>query len=168
MGAFADPEVRKKAAETRKFNAEQKRLKKQNQAAGTATTEIAVGKEPSKPVPIIAVPSNGHTWQDMPLDQAIEKYADMKRELDRAGQVILARQSREPVIWTCWVQSHKDIVTRTVLAQCKKNIPDGKWVSKDDGAKDEKGNISPAVTCSMMCATAYLQRPRKVAALSRH
>lgn len=163
-------EARKKAIEVRRHNAEQRRLKKQVQEAGTATTEIAVSEIPKREevhVHSIAVPETDNGWYGIPLKEALEKLSEMKREYDRASQIILQRQSQLPVVWTCWTQSHKELVTKTVLNQCKKQIQDGRWVSKDDGAKDDNGKISPAVCCSMLCSMAYLQRPRKVAALSR-
>jgi hypothetical protein len=92
----------------------------------------------------------------------------MKREYDRAASVVLSRQSRIPKVWTCWTQDHKQLAGRTAIAQCKGQIPDGKWVFIDNGAKDEEGNISPIVCCSQICFTVYQQRPRNIAALSRH
>ena len=180
-------EQRKKALDTRLRNAENRRLLKQNQATGIATTTVKVGESSTltiveeapmqEAVNVIhdavvarnaAVTSQALGWNDLPLSEAIDKLSNMKREYDRAASVVLSRQSRIPKVWTCWTQDHKQLAGRTAIAQCKGQIPDGKWVFIDNGAKDEEGNISPIVCCSQICFTVYQQRPRNIAALSRH
>lgn len=152
--------ARAKALASRKRNAEQRRLKKQNQTTGIATTEISVETQSidisvaaTPPVVILDPPAS--PWESLPLGDAINKLADLKREYDRAAQILMQRQSRETRIWLCWTAKHKDIVARATLAQCKVRIVDGKWVHKDDGARDEKGALSPEVCCSMLCYQSY-------------
>jgi hypothetical protein len=168
---------RAKALETRKHNAEQRRLLKQNQVTGVTTTSSRVeAREPVKfsgPLPDpesfpVIIEAQKFPWYDAPLDEAVECLNAMKRNYDRAAQIVLQRQSRQPRVWSCWTQKHKQLAGRTAVAQCRGQIPDGKWVFKDDGAKDAEGKLDPQVCCSQICFTAYQQRPRNISALSRH
>lgn len=171
-------EQRQKAIDTRKRNKEQRELVKQNEVAGTATTSIAVEGAPIQEAlnvvhdaivsKSVAVTSQALGWNELPLSEAIDKLSNMKREYDRAASIVLSRQSRVPQILTCWTQSNKQTAGKTTVAQCKGNIPEGKSVFIDNGAKDAEGNISPAHCCSMICYMAYQQRPKDISALSRH
>lgn len=174
-------EHRKKALETRRHNSEQRRLLKQTQVTGTATTSFRTDSEPRTPDVIklsgplpdpksfpVVFEAHKFDWMGAPLDVAVDCLAGMKRNYDRAAQIVLQRQSRVPRVWTCWTQKNKQQAGRTVVAQCRNQIPDGKWVFKDDGAKDSEGRLSPEVCCSQLCFTSYMQRPRGVSALSRH
>ncbi len=107
-------------------------------------------------------------WHESPLQQAVERLNDLKREYDRAAQIVLSRQSRVPVIYKCWSQEHKELVPRNALAQCRHTLPDiGKAVFIDNGYKDKDGNIRTICCCSMLCYMAY-QQSKPLAALSRH
>lgn len=158
-----DAAARAKAIEVRKRNAEQRRLLKQNQEAATATTSISssepisLGVFPTRHIEMIAIDDivPVFNWNDSPLGEVINKLAELKREYDMASQIVMQRQSREPVVYTCWTQAHLDTVAKATLAQCKKNVQDGKWAFIDNGAKDEEGKISPVVTCSMLCFMSY-------------
>lgn len=157
-----DEAARAKALETRKRNALDRKLKAQNAVTGTATTELSVTAEPEKSFDPASFRSAKEgvflevfSWNDSPLGEAINRLSDLKREYDMAAQIIMQRQSREPVVYTCWSQGHKDSVARAALAQCKVTIRDGKWASRDDGAKDDEGKVSPAVCCSMLCYQSY-------------
>ena len=98
-------------------------------------------------------------WQSSPLPEAERRLADIKSIYDRAASVVLQRQSRLPVEWRCWSQTHKSQVPKSSLALCRGAIPDGKWVFKNDGDLDSKGH--PAVCCSQQCYTVYWQAMSK-------
>jgi hypothetical protein len=160
---FTD-EQRAKGIETRKRNAEQRRLKKQNQVTGVATTEVSASKDEvavfnEENIQIISDRINTERlddivefdWHTSPLPEAVDRLAKMKQEYERAAQIVLQRQSKVPVVWTCWTQFHKDVAPKAAIAQCKKTIPDGRWASIDNGVKDAEGNYAPEVTCSMLC-----------------
>jgi hypothetical protein len=94
-------------------------------------------------------------WNTAPLPEAQRRLAEIKEIYDRAAQVVLSRQSRLPVTYRCWVQFHKPEVPASVVRQCRNEIPDGKWVFRDDGCLDSKGR--PSVCCSIQCYTVYGQ-----------
>lgn len=108
-------------------------------------------------------------WVNSDFKLATQRLADMRREYDRCASIMLNRQREvAPVIWPCWTQSHKDIVPKRALAECRKQVPDGKWVFKDDGYRDPETKMpAPIVCCSQLCYTAY-QQSRPVGGLSRH
>lgn len=176
-------EQRQKALDTRKRNKEQRELVKQNEFAGTATTAIAVGEESTEENSIkfsqaaiegdpekfpIVIDGHKFDWMNSTIGEAVDCLSIMKQQYDRAASIVLSRQSKVPTVWKCWTQNNKQLSSKTAIAQCKGSIPDGKWVFKDDGAKDEEGNIAPIVCCSQMCFMGYTQRPRNLSALSRH
>jgi hypothetical protein len=110
-------------------------------------------------------------WEKAPLARALALLSDFKRAYESAAQIVLRRQSVAPQMLTCWTQLHKSKVARSVLAQCKGEIPDGKWVFRDDGAfviKDGVKVSEPAVCCSMLCYINGYQKARVPAGLSRH
>lgn len=106
-------------------------------------------------------------WQESPLSEALVRLNDLKRQYEQASRIVLQRQSRAPMAWKCWSQSHKSRVPKSVLAQCRADVADGKWVFKDDGAHDEHGHVQSIVCCSQLCFTVY-QQNRPVGGLSRH
>jgi hypothetical protein len=165
MSGFT-PEMRQKSMEVRKRNAEQRRLLKQNALTGTATTSIRAGETGEAPAPVIPPPPvaeynplihDNAYWNNAPLPIAIASLNEMKRDLDRASQIILMRQSKLPTVWVCWSRENKSKVPVSIYRQCKGPIPDGRWVFRDDGAKDDQGNPHPAVCCSQLCYMAYTQ-----------
>ena len=165
MSGFT-PEMRQKSMEVRKRNAEQRRLLKQNALTGTATTSIRAG-EGEVPVPTptpLPAPAEYNPlihdnayWNNASLAEAIANLNEMKRDWDRASQIILMRQSKLPTVWVCWSRENKSKVPASIYRQCKGPIPDGRWVFRDDGAKDDQGNPHPAVCCSQLCYMAYTQ-----------
>ena len=107
---------------------------------------------------------------------------DLKREYDRASQVILSRTSRLPRIWTCFSTLHKDdrvtimdngreksvpLIPRSTLAQCRGTVPDGQWKFRaDDYRNPETGKLESIVCCGSLCISAYMSN-RPVGGLSR-
>jgi hypothetical protein len=110
-------------------------------------------------------------WEHSPLARALACLSDFKRAYESASQIVLRRQTTAPRMLTCWAQLHKSKVAKSVVAQCRGQIPDGKWVFRDDGAfiiKDGVRVSEPAVCCSMLCYTHGYQLARTVSGLSRH
>ena len=110
------------------------------------------------------------------LDEALVRLNNMKREYDRASQIVLQRQSVTPQTLVCWTWENKDDKTKQIskitVAQCKHIIPDaGRAAFTNNGHKDRPGDpnekIRTIYCCSMACFTAY-QQNRPIAALSRH
>lgn len=151
MAGFTDA-MRKKALETRQRKAEER-----------AKLAKVVKRAPEAPKPVapvngeLRVDSSHYDWLNSPLPEAQEHLAELEREYKRASQIILQRTSRLPRVWKCWSQSNKEVVPKSVLSQCRGNVADGKWVSRDDGHKNERGELDPIVTCSMLCHEVYLK-----------
>lgn len=99
----------------------------------------------------------GFDFATAPLAEAQRRLRDLEDITARARQAINLRLALVPKKWRCWSQSHlKDgVVPKSVLAQCRGEVQDGRWVHKDDGAKDGDGNISPIVCCSQKCTLMY-------------
>lgn len=117
-------------------------------------------------------PSGGaiFDWESAPLQKAMDRLADFKREYEAAAQVVLRRQQSCPAMWTCWTKTHKDLAPRMTKGQCRGSIPDGKWVFKDDGVFEDRDGIrvqAPVVCCSQLCYTAYVSN-KPINSLSRH
>jgi len=165
------PEHRAKIAAGREAYWAKRKLQKQNSVApALATTEIMVGKKakPNGHHPVVSsetIPSE-FDWNTSPIPVILDRLNEMKREYERVSQIVLQRTSRVPVTYVCWSQEHKSVVPKSVMAQCKGNIKDGSWCYRDDGYRDEKGQIKPAVVCSQLCYTVFMQN-RKPVALSR-
>ena len=104
-------------------------------------------------------PANGQSkdfdWNTSPLAEAQSRLADLKAIYDKALTIVVQRQSRLPVHWSCWSQSHKRDVPKSVLAQCRGDIVDGRWLFKNDGEVDANGNST--VVCSQLCYQNYSQ-----------
>lgn len=125
-------------------------------------TIITPMEEEAKPLPSY--------WHKAPLDDAIVRLGELKREYDKAAQIVLSRQSESKPRWTCWTQLHKDIVPKSVQSLCRKSGDDGKWASRDDGAFEMKNGIkvpSPVFCCSAICHEYYL-KSKPMNSLSRH
>ena len=99
--------------------------------------------------------SKDFDWNTSPLPEAQSRLADLKAIYERALTIVVQRQSKVPVQWKCWSQSHKKDVPKSVLAQCRGDIVDGRWLFKNDGEVDDSGNAT--VVCSQLCYTIYSQ-----------
>lgn len=176
-------EDRARGRATRLRNLEQKRLKEQQEIVATATTELSMDRDASVPMPpalrerreqarqLQAV----YDWWEAPLKDAVEKLNNMKRDYDRAAQIVLQRQSQQPQApLTCWVWENRmrPDMPKTAVAGCKRSIADAsKAAFRNDGFKDKPGDpnekIRSIYCCSMVCFQAY-QQLRPVGGLSRH
>lgn len=195
---------RAKAAATRDHNREQKRLKRQQSIVATGTTELSMDKSVPMPPALREQRANAafaagketktiHTvevfdWWEAPLLYTVEKLNNLKREYDRAAQIVLQRQSQAPAEpLHCWVWDNRDRkwpgppdvkgnpttiqVPRTAVTQCKRTIPDRSkaaftndgWIDPDDPAR----KVHSIYACSMQCYMAYNQL-RPIGGLSRH
>ena len=173
-------EQKAQAAETR---AETKRKKEEHEARKaerdaakpTPNTETTVGvlrTIPKDDAEVVSRPpsSNGFDWERAPLAEATARYADLKRELDKAGAIVLKRQSISKPQWTCWTQLHKDVVPVSVQRLCRKTGDDGRWAFRDDGVWKLVDGLrvpDPAFCCNTYCFEVY-QKAKPMAALSRH
>ncbi len=109
-------------------------------------------------------------WKAVPLEDAMQRLADMKREYDRISKIVLERQSMRRPRWTCFTQLHKDIIPVSVQRQCLKGGEDGKWKFRDDGVFKVVDGIrvpDPVFCCSGVCAE-YFHKTKQMMALSRH
>jgi len=97
-------------------------------------------------------------WEEAPLSQAMSHAAEMKREYERVAQIIVRRQNPPKQMWTCWSQENKELVPKSVLAQCLKRGEDGKWKFRDDGrfvVEDGVRRLKPAFCCNFLCYAVY-------------
>lgn len=104
--------------------------------------------------------SESFDWEDAPLSEAINKAAEMKRELDRVSTIILRRRNPPRAMWTCWTQLMKGQIEfpRKVLQECLKRGEDGKWKFRDDGRfvlVDGVRTLQPAFCCNYLCYSVY-------------
>lgn len=104
--------------------------------------------------------SLGFDWEESPLSEAINKAAEMKRELDRVQAIVLRRQNPPKKMWTCWTElMKKEIeIPRSVTSQCLKRGEDGKWKFRDDGrfvTVDGVRTLQPAFCCNFLCYAIY-------------
>lgn len=141
------------------------------EAVGNANGR-AVHSDPPGHVPSLVPETmrSGFDWERAPLQKAMDRLADFKREYEAAAQVVLRRQQSCPAMWTCWTKTHKDLAPRMTKGQCRGSIPDGKWVFKDDGVFEDRDGIrvqAPVVCCSQLCYTAYVSN-KPINSLSRH
>jgi len=120
------------------------------------------------PAPIAAaVPLPADPWETMPLADANRAVAALARDLQHARDVLNRRQQHEVIIHQCWTATHKSLAAPSVVAQCRKDIPDGKWVFRDDEPRDPAtGLCAPVMVCSMACYTTYMAQ-RGARGLSR-
>ena len=98
-------------------------------------------------------------WHTSPLSEAQSRLADLKAIYERALTIVVQRQTKIPVQWKCWSQAHKKDVPKSVLAQCRSDITDGRWLFKNDGDIDANGNAT--VVCSSLCYTWYSQHAQE-------
>lgn len=94
-------------------------------------------------------------WNTSPLPEVQSRLADLKAIYERALTIVVQRQSKLPIQWKCWTQAHKRQVPKSVVALCRGDIVDGRWLFKNDGDRDAQGN--PIVVCSQLCFTVYSQ-----------
>lgn len=104
--------------------------------------------------------ASGFDWEESPLSEAINKAAEMKRELDRVQAIVLRRQNPPKKMWTCWTElMRKEIeIPRSVTSQCLKRGEDGKWKFRDDGrfvTVDGVRTLQPAFCCNFLCYAVY-------------
>ncbi len=173
---------RAKARATRIHNYEQHRLKAQQALVATATTELSMDKAPSNATTaLVGPPAFPKTtavtifdWWEVPLSQALERLNNLKREYDRAAQIVLQRQSQlPPEPLHCWVWDNRERpdMPKTAVAQCKRTMADrAKVAFADDGYREEgepMGKIKSIYCCSMLCFMSY-QKLRPIRGLSRH
>lgn len=102
----------------------------------------------------------GFDWEEAPLSEAINKAAEMKRELDHVQAILLQRQNPPKKMWTCWTElMRKEIeIPRSVTSQCLKRGEDGKWKFRDDGrfvTVDGVRTLQPAFCCNFLCYAVY-------------
>lgn len=123
---------------------------------------------------LAAIRSQGQSfnWEKAPLEEALNHLADAKRAYESAAQIVLRRQSTAPKVLKCWVhEHHTDLrIPRATKAQCRKTMPDGRWVFRDDGVFEDRDGVRvphPAFCCSQLCYTAYVTL-KPINALSRH
>jgi hypothetical protein len=116
-------------------------------------------------------PTNGHAqdknvhWRTAPLDELMQEFSALTKDYEEIRGILVSRQA-QPKMLKCWSVLNKDKVSVQTLADCAKNIPDGRWVFKDDGYRNSQGMIESQYCCSQRCYMAYTQnKPR--AALSR-
>ena len=181
------PEMREKAIATRKRNAELRAkgelppLTRKRKHAPPSPPPSPRGNGHAHP-PVARADSLAYDWTNSPLDDALVHLNDLKREYDRASQVILSRTSRLPRIWTCFSTLHKDdrvtimdngreksvpLIPRPTLAQCRGTVPDGQWKFRaDDYRNPETGKLESIVCCGSLCISAYMSN-RPVGGLSR-
>jgi len=180
---------RAKAVANRKHNYEQHRLKAQQAIVATGTTELSMDKVTTVTSGEALAHSNFisgketktvHTvevfdWWEVPLLTAVERLNNIKREYDRAAQIVLQRQSQlPPGPLHCWVWDNRERpdMPKAAVAQCKRLIADrAKAAFTNDGYKDHPGDATEKIrsiyACSMLCFQAY-QQLRPVGGLSRH
>ena len=186
------PEMREKAIAKRKENAALRakgelppltRKRKPRSPEPSLKSTWQWPRSPSRrPRRAARADSLAYDWTNSPLDDALVHLNDLKREYDRASQVILSRTSRLPRIWTCFSTLHKDdritimdngreesvpLIPRSTLAQCRGTVPDGQWKFRaDDYRNPETGKLESIVCCGSLCIAAYMSN-RPVGGLGR-
>jgi hypothetical protein len=111
-------------------------------------------------------------WETCPLNDAINKQAEMKREYDRISAIVLKRQNPNGRRWTCFTEESRlekspIVIPKSVLAQCARTGEDGKWKFRDDGRFVTVNGMrtpKPAFCCNAFCFQLYqayrAQQPR--------
>lgn len=153
--------MREKAAATRAAKKAGKHVEVGN---GNGGSSVLVHTQRHVPDELHEVVGVGFDWEDAPLDAAINRAADLKRELDRVQAIVLRRQNPPKKMWTCWTQENKTRVEipRKVLQECLRKGEDGKWKFRDDGrfeVVDGVRTLKPAFCCNYLCFAIY-QRHR--------
>ena len=160
------PEQRLAASEAAKRMWEKRKARAQGyQESPIVGVVPRVAEEPKVPVIIVEIPGTtkhtGDPWTDLPFHDALDKLVKLEKEVTYARTVISTRSLSLPKVWTCWTalnrKSQANLPGMTsAYTQCKKNIPDGKWVMKDDCViNKETGIVEPVVVCSQICYTLY-------------
>lgn len=173
-------EMRAKAAATRlatKQKKEASRLKREEKSSkiGQAVHLSEVGTWPEgEPIPkvpddifayAVSVPQIPHPfdWETCPLNEAINKQAEMKREYERISAIVLKRQNPNGRRWTCWTEENRLAksplqIPKSVIAQCARTGEDGKWKFRDDGRfviVNGMRTLKPAFCCNAFCYQLY-------------
>lgn len=130
------------------------------------TPRDRISEATPKPAITVVERTTGDKWADMPIDEALQELSKIEREVRHARETVSHRTSQLPVVLTCWTALHrKDHIPGidTAYKQCHKDIPDGRWLYRDDCPRDpETGLVSPVVVCSMICFNVYqAQRARE-------
>ena len=174
VGTPRTPEQRQAASERMKRVWEKKRAKAQGYQEAPivgVTPRVAwegpsggTEKDPPK-VPVVVVEiarsTTGDPWKDLPFQDALDKLVSLEREVTHARTIISTRSLSLPKVWTCWTAQNRKAQANlpgmsAAYNQCKKNVPDGKWVMKDDCViNKESGLVEPVVVCSQICYTLY-------------
>ena len=157
-------EMRDKAAATRAATKAKKearlakKLQKQTNGNGSVSDHGVVPVIESEPEISPAEVVQTFDWEEAPLSDAVNRAAEMKREYERVAQIIVRRQNPPKQMWTCWSQENKELVPKSVLAQCLKRGEDGKWKFRDDGrfvVEDGVRRLKPAFCCNFLCYAVY-------------
>ena len=163
---FRTPEQRHAASERMRRSWEKRRAKQQGyQESPIVGVTPRVAEEPKVPVVVMEIPSTtkvtGDPWRDLPFQDALDRLVRLEKEVLHARTVISTRSLSLPKVWTCWTALNRKSQANlpgmsSAYNQCKKNIPDGKWVMKDDcWTNKETGLVDPVVVCSQICYTLY-------------
>ena len=105
-----------------------------------------------------------YPWETATLPGILGKLGELKKAYDHVTALVLARQQRNSPKHHCWSFLHRKDgynngpIPESVLSQCRKIIPDGKWSMRDDGNFIKKHGISvrePVMCCSPLCANMY-------------
>lgn len=144
---------------------EQKKAKAQGyQESPIVGVTPAVADSPKPPVVVVEISKvapSGDPWRDLPFNEALDKLVRLEKEVTHARTVISTRSLALPKVWTCWTAANRKAQANlpgmnSAYTQCKKNIPDGKWVMKDDCViNKDTGLIDPVVVCSNTCYHLY-------------
>ena len=157
----------KQAASERMKRAWEKRKAKQQgyQESPIVGVSPTVAETPKAPVIVVEVAattkSSGDPWKDLPFQDALDRLVRLEKEVLHARTIISTRSLSLPKVWTCWTALNRKSQANfpgmsSAYSQCKKNIPDGKWVFKDDCVVNkETGLVDPVVICSQFCYTLY-------------
>ena len=125
-----------------------------------STAEQVAAEEPVEEKPKV-LPPTGDKWIDLPFDKALAHLMNLEKEVKHARAIISFRNRQAPTLWTCWTALNRTLQNnlpgmKTAYSKCIKNIPDGKWVFKDDCIIDDAtGLVDPAVCCSPTCYALY-------------
>ena len=163
---FRTPEQRKAQSERLKQSWAKRRARQQGYQESPIVGVTPRVAEDKPPVVVVEIPSTttritGDPWRDLPFNDALDRLVKLEKEVAHARTIISTRSMSLPHVWTCWTALNRKAQTNlpgmsAAYNQCKKNIPDGKWVMKDDCViNKETGLVEPVVVCSQICYTLY-------------
>jgi hypothetical protein len=78
-------------------------------------------------------------WRAAPFDQAMQRLRDLTADRERGATLVTQRQSEEHIgnIYNCIV--------------CRKRVPDGRWIWKNDRRDPMTNMFTSDVLCSQAC-----------------